>query len=46
MTFTQLGYDALSVPGGGKGAKQQWIEYEYHNLDRFGKSGCAWTTTM
>lgn len=21
--------------GGGKGAKQQWIEYEYHNLDRF-----------
>ena len=36
MTFTQLGYDALSVPfGGGKGAKQQWIEYEYHNLDRF-----------
>lgn len=21
--------------GGGKGAKQQWIEFEYHNLDRF-----------
>lgn len=46
MTFTQLGYDALSVPfGGGKGAKQQWIEYEYHNLDRFG-GGCARTATM
>ncbi|EKT56423.1 hypothetical protein OO7_10807 [Providencia sneebia DSM 19967] len=26
----------ISVPfGGGKGAKQQWIEFEYHNLDRF-----------
>lgn len=36
MTYSQLGISALSVPfGGGKGAKQQWIEYEYHNLDRF-----------
>lgn len=36
MTYTQLGINSLSVPfGGGKGAKQQWIEYEYHNLDRF-----------
>ncbi|KAA5935352.1 AAA family ATPase [Pantoea sp. Bo_2] len=36
MSYAQLGYPALSVPfGGGKGAKQQWIEYEYHNLDRF-----------
>lgn len=36
MTYSQLGVSALSVPfGGGKGAKQQWIEYEYHNLDRF-----------
>lgn len=24
---------------GGKGAKQQWIEYEYHNLDRFQEIG-------
>lgn len=36
MSYTQYGFPALSVPfGGGKGAKQQWIEYEYHNLDRF-----------
>ncbi|HFN3647470.1 TPA: hypothetical protein ACJJ17_005152 [Enterobacter hormaechei subsp. xiangfangensis] len=36
MTYSQFGISALSVPfGGGKGAKQQWIEYEYHNLDRF-----------
>lgn len=36
MTYHQYGLPALSVPfGGGKGAKQQWIEYEYHNLDRF-----------
>ncbi|WP_347254366.1 toprim domain-containing protein [Leminorella grimontii] len=36
MTYTQYGFPTLSVPfGGGKGAKQQWIEYEYHNLDRF-----------
>ncbi|HAG5257491.1 TPA: AAA family ATPase [Salmonella enterica] len=36
MSYAQMGFPALSVPfGGGKGAKQQWIEYEYHNLDRF-----------
>ena len=36
MTYFQYGLPALSVPfGGGKGAKQQWIEFEYHNLDRF-----------
>ncbi len=36
MSYYQYGLPALSVPfGGGKGAKQQWIEFEYHNLDRF-----------
>ncbi|POU43922.1 bifunctional DNA primase/helicase [Pantoea sp. PSNIH4] len=36
MTYYQYGLPALSVPfGGGKGAKQQWIEFEFHNLDRF-----------
>ncbi|MBC8949345.1 toprim domain-containing protein [Xenorhabdus sp. TS4] len=36
MSYYQYGLSALSVPfGGGKGAKQQWIEFEYHNLDRF-----------
>ncbi|ECI2458986.1 AAA family ATPase [Salmonella enterica] len=36
MSYYQYGFPALSVPfGGGKGAKQQWIEFEYHNLDRF-----------
>ncbi|MFC3189767.1 toprim domain-containing protein [Pseudocitrobacter faecalis] len=36
MSYAQYGIPALSVPfGGGKGAKQQWIEFEYHNLDRF-----------
>jgi len=36
MTYSQYGVSALSVPfGGGKGAKQQWIEFEFHNLDRF-----------
>ncbi|EOX8850240.1 hypothetical protein ACPW41_004820, partial [Salmonella enterica subsp. enterica serovar Lubbock] len=36
MSYAQYGIQALSVPfGGGKGAKQQWIEFEYHNLDRF-----------
>ena len=30
------GFPAFSVPfGGGSGAKQQWIENEYDNLDRF-----------
>ncbi|WP_324030039.1 AAA family ATPase [Pantoea sp. JZ2] len=36
LSYAQIGLPALSVPfGGGKGAKQQWIEHEYHNLDRF-----------
>ncbi|WP_395765721.1 toprim domain-containing protein [Proteus mirabilis] len=36
MSYHEYGLSALSVPfGGGKGAKQQWIEFEYHNLDRF-----------
>lgn len=36
MTYVQYGFPALSVPfGGGKGAKQQWIDFEFHNLDRF-----------
>ncbi len=36
MSFYQYSIPALSVPfGGGGGAKQDWIEYEYHNLDRF-----------
>lgn len=36
MTAWQYGYPALSVPmGGGAGAKQDWIEYEYLNLERF-----------
>lgn len=36
MSLHEYGIPALSVPfGGGKGAKQQWIEYEYENLDRF-----------
>lgn len=36
MAAYQMGAPALSVPfGGGAGAKQQWIENEYDNLDRF-----------
>lgn len=36
MSMAQMGYPALSVPfGGGKGAKQQWIENEFDNLERF-----------
>lgn len=36
MSFAEYGMPALSVPfGGGKGAKQQWIDEEFHNLDRF-----------
>lgn len=37
MSLNQIGLDCvLSVPfGGGTGNKQQWIDYEYHNLDRF-----------
>lgn len=36
LSLWQYGYPALSVPfGGGSGAKQQWLQHEYHNLDRF-----------
>jgi twinkle protein len=36
MTVHQWGHPALSVPfGGGRGSKQQWIDAEFHNLDRF-----------
>lgn len=32
----QYGHHALSVPfGGGGGDKQQWVEYEWENLERF-----------
>jgi twinkle protein len=36
MSLFQYGHPALSVPfGGGKGDKQQWIEYEWENLQQF-----------
>lgn len=36
MAGYQMGAPCLSVPfGGGKGAKQQWIENDYDNLERF-----------
>lgn len=36
MTAWQYGKPALSVPmGGGTGAKQNWIEHEFQNLERF-----------
>lgn len=35
MSYAHYGFPVGSVPFGGKGAKQQWIEYEYHNMDRF-----------
>lgn len=36
MSWFQFGLLALSVPfGGGGGAKQSWIETEFHNLERF-----------
>lgn len=36
MSFYEYGVPAMSVPfGGGGGNKQQWIEHEYENLDRF-----------
>lgn len=36
MTLHQYGIPALSVPfGGGKGAKQQWVESEYDHLSVF-----------
>ena len=36
MSFYEYGIPALSVPfGGGTGNKQQWIDCEFHNMDRF-----------
>lgn len=36
LSYTEQGIPALSVPkGGGSGKKQDWIEYEFHRLDRF-----------
>jgi len=36
LSWADYGYNALSVPfGGGKGGKQNWIENEYDNLERF-----------
>lgn len=36
LSWHAYGHPALSVPfGGGKGAKQQWIESEYDRLERF-----------
>ncbi len=36
MAMFDYDYPSLSVPfGGGGGAKQSWIENEFHNLDRF-----------
>ena len=36
LSFAAYGYEALSVPfGGGKGAKQKWIENDFERLDRF-----------
>jgi twinkle protein len=36
LSWAAYGYPAMSVPfGGGKGAKQKWIESEFDRLDRF-----------
>lgn len=36
LSWAAYGFPAVSVPfGGGKGAKQQWIENEYDRLERF-----------
>jgi twinkle protein len=38
LSWAAYGYAAMSVPfGGGKGAKQQWIESEFERLERFEK---------
>lgn len=38
LSWAAYGFVAMSVPfGGGKGAKQKWIESEYERLDRFEK---------
>lgn len=36
LSMAAYGYPAMSVPfGGGKGAKQQWIENEFERMERF-----------
>ena len=36
LSMAAYGFPAMSVPfGGGKGAKQQWIESDFERLDRF-----------
>lgn len=36
LSWANYGFPAMSVPfGGGKGAKQQWIENEFERLERF-----------
>jgi twinkle protein len=36
MTLYQYGYPAVSVPfGAGKGDKQQWVDYDWDELERF-----------
>lgn len=36
MTLYQYGYPAVSVPfGAGKGEKQQWVDYDWDELERF-----------
>lgn len=38
LSMAAYGWPALSVPfGGGKGAKQQWIENEFERMERFEK---------
>jgi twinkle protein len=36
LSYAERGIPSLSLPkGGGAGGKQDWIEYEFHRLDRF-----------
>lgn len=36
MTMAAYGYPAISVPfGGGKGDKQQWVDHDWEELERF-----------
>lgn len=36
MSMYEYGYPALSVPfGGGSGGKHNWIDHDFHHLDRF-----------
>jgi twinkle protein len=38
LSWAAYGFAAMSIPfGGGKGAKQQWIEREYERMERFEK---------